>query len=264
MMDTKLNGPLPTKPSRWAFYFFLIGLFAIVLLSAIYIEANPLTFFQNSDNMIDLIVSMFPPAWSYIATTTPAMLETIRMALLGTTIGMIFSIPIMFLCARNIFRLRWLVELSRIGLNVLRTIPDLLLAAIFAAILGFSPLAGIVALSIFSIGIIAKLSFEAIENIDNGPLESMTAVGANKLQWIAFGVVPQILPHFVSYVLYTFEINIRAAAILGLVGAGGIGIYYDRALGFFAYDQVLALILYTLVVVIIIDLISLKIREKLL
>lgn len=264
MMDTKLNGPVPSKPSRWSFYLFLIGLFAIVLISAIYIEANPFTFFKNSGNMFDLISSMLPPAWSYIATTTPAMLDTIRMALLGTTIGMVLSIPIMFLCARNIFRSRWLVEISRIGLNILRTIPDLLLAAIFAAILGFSPIAGIVALSIFSIGIIAKLSFEAIENIDNGPLESMTAVGANKLQWIAFGVVPQILPHFVSYVLYTFEINIRAAAILGLVGAGGIGMYYDRALGFFAYDQVLALILYTLIVVILIDLISLKIREKLL
>ncbi|GAF63179.1 phosphate ABC transporter permease protien [Bacillus sp. TS-2] len=263
-MDTKLNSELPLKPSRLSFYLLLLALFVIVFVSALYIEADPLTFFQNSSNMLDLIARMLPPDWSYIVTTTPAMLDTIRMALLGTTMGMIFSIPVMFLCARNVFKSKWLVETSRIALNILRTIPDLLLAAIFAAILGFSPLAGIVALSIFSIGIIAKLSFEAIENIDNGPLESMDAVGANKLQWIAFGVVPQVLPHFVSYVLYTFEINIRAAAILGLVGAGGIGLFYNRALGFFAYDQVLALILYTLIVVIIIDLISLKIREKLL
>ncbi|BAB04160.1 phosphonate ABC transporter, permease protein PhnE [Halalkalibacterium halodurans] len=263
-METKLNDRVPIKPSRHSFYLFLVILFIIVFASAIYIEADPYVIVQNGSNMFDLISRMFPPDWSYIVTTTPAMLDTIRMALLGTTMGTILSIPVMFLCARNMFHVRWLVEASRIGLNVLRTIPDLLLAAIFAAILGYSSLAGIVALSVFSVGIIAKLSFEAIENIDDGPLESMTAVGANKLQWIAFGVVPQIMPHFVSYVLYTFEINIRAAAILGLVGAGGIGLFYNRALSSFNYDQVLALILYTLVVVILIDLISLKTREKLL
>ncbi|WP_078578762.1 phosphonate ABC transporter, permease protein PhnE [Salipaludibacillus agaradhaerens] len=264
MTQLELNGSVPVKPPRTSFYLFLSGLVIIVFLSAVYIEADPVQFALNSANMLDLLVRMVPPDWSYFVTTTPAMLDTIRMALIGTTIGTIFSIPIMFLCARNMFSAQWLVQGCRLALNILRTIPDLLLAAIFAAILGFSPLAGIAALGVFSIGIIAKLSYEAIENIDDGPLESMTAVGATKLQWIAFGVIPQVLPHIVSYILYTFEINIRAAAILGLVGAGGIGLFYNRALGYFAYDQVMALILYTLVVVVIIDFISLKIREHLL
>lgn len=83
----------------------------------------------------------------------------------------------------------------------------------------------------------AKLLYESIESIDPGPLEAMTAVGANKVQWIVYGVIPQVKAHFVSYVLYTFEVNVRAAAVLGLVGAGGIGLYYDRTLGFYNINK---------------------------
>ncbi len=220
-------------PPKTRLYMTGLLVLAIIVASAIYIGANPITFFANAENMLDLIVRMFPPDWGYFITVTPAMLDTIRIALIGTTFGAIMSVPIMFLCSRNVATPVWLHQTSRILLNILRTVPDLLLAAIFAAILGFTPLAGMVALSIFSIGIIAKLSFEAIENIEQGPLEAMTAVGANKIQWIVFGVVPQILPQFTTYVLYTFEINVRAAAILGLVGAGGIGLFYNQALNFF-------------------------------
>ena len=97
-------------------------------------------------------------------------------------------------------------------LNLIRTIPDLLLAAIFVAIFGIGPLPGILALT-FSIGLVAKLLYESIESIDPGPLEAMTAVGANKVQWIVYGVIPQVKAHFVSYVLYTFEVNVRAALL---------------------------------------------------
>lgn len=86
---------------------------------------------------------------------------------------------------------------------------------------------------LFSLGIIAKLFYESVESIDPGPMEAMTAVGANKIKWIIFGVVPQVMSSFMSFFLYAFEINIRAAAVLGLVGAGGIGLYYEKTLGFF-------------------------------
>jgi phosphonate transport system permease protein len=138
------------------------------------------------------------------------------------------------------------------------------MASIFVAIFGLGALPGMLALSVFSIGLIAKLLYEAIESIDPGPLEAMTAVGANKLQWIFFGVIPQITAHFTSYVLYTFEVNIRAAAILGLVGAGGIGEYYDKTLGFLEYDKTASIIIMTLLIVLIIDYVSTKLREKLL
>jgi len=158
----------------------------------------------------------------------------------------------------------WVYQIARFILNLLRTIPDLLLAAIFVAIFGLGLIPGILALAVFSVGLIAKLTYESLETIDRGPLEAMTSVGASKLQWIAFGVVPQILPHFISYVLYTFEINVRAAAVLGLVGAGGIGLYYEKTLGFLEYDKTNSIILLTLAVVLAIDYFSTKLREKLL
>ncbi len=130
--------------------------------------------------------------------------------------------------------------------------------------MGIGEIPGILAISVFSFGIIAKLFYEAIEAIDPGPLEAMTAVGANKIQWIFFGVIPQVLAHYMSFFLYSFEINIRAAAILGYVGAGGIGLFLNNALGFFQYDRVLSIIIYTFIVVLIVDAISNKIREKLL
>ena len=123
-------------------------------------------------------------------------------------------------------------------------------------------LPGILALTFFSIGLVAKLLYESIESIDPSTLEAMTAVGANKVQWIVYGVIPQVKAHFVSYVLYTFEVNVRAAAVLGLVGAGGIGLYYDRTLGFLQYQQTASIIIYTLVVVLVIDYVSTLLRRN--
>ncbi len=252
-----------SKPPKTKLYTTLLLILAVIGTSAWYINANPVILFESWTNALDIIIRMFPPDFAYFVDATPAMLETIRMALIGTTFGAILAIPILFFCASNVATPQWIHQPSRILLNALRTVPDILLAAIFAAILGFNTLAGIVALSIFSVGVIGKLSYEAVENIDKGPLESMTSVGANKIQWIVFGVVPQMLPQFTSFVLYTLEINVRAAAILGIVGAGGIGRLYTNSLNTYSFDQVFALILYTLIVVLIIDFISLKIRERL-
>jgi phosphonate transport system permease protein len=120
------------------------------------------------------------------------------------------------------------------------------------------------ALTFFSFGLIAKLLYESIEAIDSGPLEAMTSVGANKIQWIHFGVVPQITAQFMAYFLYTFEVNIRAAAVLGLVGAGGIGLFLDRSLNQLRYDRASTIIISIFIIVLVIDFASTKIREKLL
>ena len=118
------------------------------------------------------------------------------------------------------------------------------------------------ALFILTICVIAKLFYESLETIDPGPMEAMTAVGANKTKWIMFGVVPQTMSTFLSYVLFAFEINIRASAVLGLVGAGGIGLFYDSTLGLFQYPKTAMIILFTLVIVVIIDYVSSKVREN--
>ncbi|HFK1765831.1 phosphate ABC transporter permease [Bacillus wiedmannii] len=254
---------IPKPPSKLKHM--LTAILVILLLwgSSVQVDASFSKLVVGFPNMIDLLKEMVPPDWSYFQVITTAMLDTIRMAIIGTTLGAILAIPLALFAASNVFTSTFLYGPARLILNFIRTIPDLLLAAIFVAIFGIGPLPGILALTFFSIGLVAKLLYESIESIDPGPLEAMTAVGANKVQWIVYGVMPQVKAHFVSYVLYTFEVNVRAAAVLGLVGAGGIGLYYDRTLGFLQYQQTASIIIYTLVVVLLIDYVSTLLREKL-
>ncbi|AAU16872.1 phosphonate ABC transporter, permease protein PhnE [Bacillus cereus] len=254
---------IPKPPSKLKHM--LTAVLVILLLwgSSVQVDASLSKLVVGFPNMMDLLKEMVPPDWSYFQVITTAMLDTIRMAIIGTTLGAILAIPLALCAASNVFTSTFLYIPARMMLNFIRTIPDLLLAAIFVAIFGIGPLPGILALTFFSIGLVAKLFYESIESIDPGPLEAMTAVGANKVQWIVYGVIPQVKAHFVSYVLYTFEVNVRAAAVLGLVGAGGIGLYYDRTLGFLQYQQTASIIIYTLVVVLLIDYVSTLLREKL-
>ena len=254
---------IPKPPSKLKHM--LTAVLVILLLwgSSIQVDASFSKLVVGFPNIMDLLKEMVPPDWSYFQVITTAMLDTIRMAIIGTTLGAILAIPLALFAASNVFTNTFLYSPARMILNFIRTIPDLLLAAIFVAIFGIGPLPGILALTFFSIGLVAKLLYESIESIDPGPLEAMTAVGATKVQWIVYGVIPQVKAHFVSYVLYTFEVNVRAAAVLGLVGAGGIGLYYDRTLGFLQYQQTASIIIYTLIVVLLIDYISTLLREKL-
>ncbi|MDQ0206017.1 phosphonate ABC transporter, permease protein PhnE [Alkalicoccobacillus murimartini] len=243
--------------------------FTVLLFLAILYASGLTVGFSFSDlqrglpNMGDLIIEMVPPDWAYFTRITEPILETIRMAILGTTFGAILAMPLALLAARNVLRAKWINLPARWLLNLIRTIPDLLLAAIFVAIFGIGAFSGVLALIGFSLGIIGKLIYESIEGIDEGPLEAMRAVGANQIKLIMYGVIPQVTAQFLSFTLYSFEVNVRAAAVLGLVGAGGIGLYYDQALGFFDYARVSTIILYTLIVVLIIDFISTSLREKL-
>ncbi|ANY66434.1 phosphonate ABC transporter, permease protein PhnE [Paenibacillus sp. BIHB 4019] len=258
------QAPRPLPPARTKHV--LTALLILLLLwgSAVQTEVSFKELIEGFPNMLDLLREMFPPRWTYFDNILGGMLETIRMALVGTTIGAIIAIPVALLCAGNLMPHRWVYYPARFLLNLVRTLPDLLLAALFVAVFGLGPVPGILALAVFSVGLIAKLTYETLETIDQGPLEAMTAVGANAMQRIVFGVVPQISAAFMSYVLYTFEINVRAAAILGLVGAGGIGLFYEATLGFLEYDKTAVIILFTLVIVLIIDFASTKLREKLL
>ena len=254
---------IPKPPSKLKHMLTFILFILLLWGSSIQVDASFSKLVVGFPNIMDLLKEMVPPDWSYFQVITTAMLDTIRMAIIGTTLGAILAIPLALFAASNVFTSTFLYSPARLILNFIRTIPDLLLAAIFVAIFGIGPLPGILALTFFSIGLVAKLLYESIESIDPGPLEAMTAVGANKVQWIVYGVIPQVKAHFVSYVLYTFEVNVRAAAVLGLVGAGGIGLYYDRTLGFLQYQQTASIIIYTLVVVLVIDYVSTLLRENL-
>ncbi|TVY05517.1 phosphonate ABC transporter, permease protein PhnE [Paenibacillus cremeus] len=252
------------KPNRTKTYLNAIILILLLWGSAYKTDATLTQLITGTPEMGKLLVDMFPPDWSYIDVIWKPMMETVQMAVVGTTFGAILAIPVSLLAARNVTKSPVLYYPARFILNLVRTIPDLLFAAVFVAIFGLGPVAGVLALMFFSFGLISKLAYESIEAIDPGPLEAMTAVGANKLQWIHFGVVPQVLASFMAYLLYTFEVNVRAAAVLGLVGAGGIGLFLDRSLNQLRYDRSCMIILVTLAIVLIIDYASTKIRERLL
>ncbi|KGP74383.1 alkylphosphonate ABC transporter permease [Pontibacillus yanchengensis Y32] len=218
-------------------------------------------FFQNVGRMIG---KMWPPRIGFASAVWPKLAETIHMAVIGTTIACIFCLPLSVLAANNINQNKYLYSTTKFLLNVLRTIPELLLAVIFVSLVGIGVFPGILALTFFSLGILAKLLSETIESIDMSQVEAMRASGGNTIQVIRFAVLPQILPQFTSFSLYVFEINIRASVVLGFVGAGGIGLLLNQQIAFFNYKNAMALTLIIYVVVVSIDYISNKIREALL
>ncbi|WP_170315161.1 MULTISPECIES: phosphonate ABC transporter, permease protein PhnE [Saccharibacillus] len=242
-------------------------LFIIVLVACFYqVDANFLSLFSDGarSNMGRILGEMMRPDWSYAEDIWEPMVETVQIAIAATVIGSILAVPVALLAATNVIPKKIVSIPVRMVLNLVRTIPDLLFAAIFVAVFGIGAFAGMLALVFFSFGLVAKLTYEAIEAIDPGPLEAMTSVGANKIQLIVFGVIPQALPYFFSYVLYAFEVNVRAAAVLGFVGAGGIGLHLDQQLNSLRYDRASIIILLTLVIVLLIDYASTYLRRKLL
>ncbi|MFT8470057.1 MAG: phosphonate ABC transporter, permease protein PhnE [Oenococcus sp.] len=244
-------------------YFFLV-IFLLIFSSII--TGTQLDQFFNHDSLGQFAVlwqKMFHPYWPYWSYVVGPLLDTIRMALVGTLLGTIIAIPFALLSARNIVSLGWLRGVIRVISNLVRTLPDLLLAAVFTAILGFGPLAGVVTLLIFTFGQMAKLMFEAIETIDQGPLEALEAAGASKLQIIIFAVVPQVLNTFFSNFLYTFEVNVRASTVIGYVGAGGIGQLLQVTINQFRYDETAVIIFVILIVVVLIEFMNNYLREKL-
>jgi phosphonate transport system permease protein len=236
---------------------------AVYLWSIAGIGAWPGAIWAGFPSFFKLIGDMFPPNWAALPVLVEPLVQTLQMAVVGTTQGALLAVPMILLAARNVTRRAWIYYAARAVLNLLRTIPELLYAAILVAVVGIGPFAGILALTVFSMAIIGKLTSESLETIDPGPLEALEAAGANRLKLIRYAVVPQILPAFLSYTLFVFEINVRVSFVLGLVGAGGIGQLLLTALNLFRYQSALVIILVTLVAVIIIDTISVRVRQVL-
>ena len=190
------------------------------------------------------------------------MLESMHMAWLGTIIGAILSLPMGFLAARNVSP-RPVVAVTRMILNGIRAIPELVWAIIIMIpIFGLGPMAGTMALGINSIGTLGKLSSEVIEGIDPGPVEAARAAGARQTQILRWGALPQALPEIASFWLYRFEINIRAGAILGVVGAGGIGSLLSSVIGRRLWERAGIMLLVVILVTIAIDLVSARVRAR--
>ncbi len=202
-----------------------------------------------------------------LSTVTGQMLTTIFQALLATTFGALVALPFSFLGAHNLTggrrALVWAYYVTRSLFNVLRSIEALLYVAIFVFWVGIGPFAGMLALAVTTFALIGKLFSEAIENIEPGSIEAVTATGADTLQTIAYAIVPQIVPAFVSYLIYQWDINIRMATIIGFAGGGGIGLTLSTYFGSLQYHKAGTVVAFIVIVVALMDFTSAKLREQL-
>ena len=212
--------------------------------------------------IIDFISRLFPPNLEVLDIAIKALIETIQMSLWGTTIGAIISFPIAIASSRNIAP-QWLRSFANLLQNAVRSVPSIVLGLLFVAATGLGAPAGMLALSIYTVGYLAKFYQEAIEAVDPRSLESLRVIGASRSQIAQYGILPQILPLSLGYTLWMFEYNIRAASVLGVVGAGGIGFQLKSYIDGFEYTKATTMMLVLLVVVTIIDAISSQLRHRL-
>ncbi len=221
------------------------------------------TLLQNSwPDITDFISRLFPPDWTVLDIAVKALIETIQMSLWGTSMGVILSLPIAIASAKNIAP-RWLRWLANLLQNAVRSVPSIVLGLMFVAATGLGTSAGTLALAIYSIGYLAKFYQQAIEAVDQRSLSALQIIGASKIQITQYGILPQVLPLGWGYTLWMFEYNIRAASVLGVVGAGGIGFQLKSYIDGFEYPKATTMILVLLAVVTVIDFFSSQLRHRL-
>lgn len=217
----------------------------------------------HSGNITDFLSGFVHPDFGSFNLYLQKMWETILMALWGTTIAILVAIPLGLLGAKNVSPI-WIQQPVRRFLDVLRSVPDLVVGVLFVAATGLGPFAGVMAIAVNTGGVLGKLFAEAVEAIDKGPVEGVRATGAVPIQESIWGIIPQVAPLWTSYALYRFESSSRAATVLGLIGAGGIGQLLFDNLNAFAYSRTATIVIIIVVSVSIIDLISQTIRSRLL
>lgn len=263
----------------------LAGFLAIVAVIGVYgwgaagTDASIGRFMSGLPNIWNFLVRLMPPtwvtdtvtlgvgSWTWGSVTVPEVLpylvETIQMAIIGTTLAIVLSLPIGLLAARNVSPHPLVYQGTRFLLNVNRAIPDLIVALVFVAAVGLGPFSGVLALGISSIGTMAKLYAEAIEAIDPQQVQAVNATGATRSQTFFYGVLPQAMPVVASYSLLLFEGNVRSASILGIVGAGGIGLILSTYMSLFKYQELMGALVLLIVTVTVLDRISDAIRRRL-
>jgi phosphonate transport system permease protein len=260
----RLPGPRSRHTSYWPIA--LILAIALLLLTARNTEFDIPQLFAGMPRFWAIFSSLAQPDFAIMPEVLNRAAETLQISLLSVAIGAVLAFPISFLAARNLMHGNFLAAalyyVCRTLINLIRSIPDLFWALVFVASVGLGPFPGVLALTMFAVGMLGKLYSEAIEGIDPGPVEAITATGATRSQVVAFAVLPQIVPYFVAHTLYAWEINVRVATVVGMVGAGGLGFLLRTYMGYFQYRQAATVILVTMLMVMAIDIGSARIRER--
>ncbi len=254
-------------------------------------EASPRELFNGLPHIWDFIRKMFPPEWETAPKTAHSLLnlpfglrvpavgpfdlefqfptilydliQTIQIAIIGTVLSILFTAPFALLAARNVAPFRAVYTTTRLLLNANRAIPEIIFALIFVVAVGLGPFAGVLALAVGSVGFSAKIWAEAIEAIDPQQVLAVRAAGASRMQTVTTAVMPQAMPLIASYSLLSFEHNVRAATILGLVGAGGLGFQLQKYLSLFQYQKLTGALIFIIIAVTVIDRVSDRLRKKL-
>lgn len=247
------------RRARWAGWVAIAGVF---VWSAAATELSAGRLVEGIPYILDFLRRMVPPDVSVLSHALTGAMQTFQIAVVGTGIAALLALPLGFAAARNIAP-RWLFYGARSVLNVFRAVDTLVYALFFVAAVGLGPFPGVLAVVAYTATVLAKLYSEAIEAIDPGPVEAVEATGAARLQVLRWGVLPQLVPQFLSFTLYRFETNIRAAAILGFVGAGGIGFYIQTYLRMLNYPAASTVLLVLIVLVMAVDFTSSRLRARL-
>jgi phosphonate transport system permease protein len=262
-----VQSQLKNMPSRWLYDIILaVVVLILVVYSFTNTEFNPSRLANFGKSLSIMIKGFLHPNTNFLfglddASVPYLTLQTISIAFVGTVIAAILALPISFITSKNIVG-----KFSKVGeiiLILIRTFPEIVLALVLIRAFGPGALTGALTIGIHSIGMLGKLFAESIENMDRGPLEALDAVGANIWQKIRYGIIPQVLPDFISTTLYRFDINVRAATVLGVVSAGGLGTPLIFATREWNWSTLSSILIAIIIMVVVVDLISSKLRARL-
>ncbi len=265
-MNKRIEEAYASRPKTWVWTTAIIVIVAGLLIwSGTSMESNG-TSGKGAQITMNIFNGLFHPDMSLFNLTKNGipylLLETICIAFLGTIVGAVISIPFAFLTAQNLVP-KPVAFVFRLAVMAIRTIPSLIYGLMFISVTGPGPFAGLMTMSLCSVGMVSKMYTEAIEDLDTRILESLDAAGCTSWQKIRYGILPQLLPNFASTAIYRFDINLRDATVLGLVGAGGVGAPLIFAMNAYRWSEAGAILLGLIILVLIIEFISTKIRVKL-
>ncbi|WP_367025718.1 phosphonate ABC transporter, permease protein PhnE [Methylococcus sp. ANG] len=263
MQTPNWRWPTPSGWPPFAPVALIFGVLALMILTAPLVEVDIPRLLGSAGRMLSFSAQLLvEPDWTYLPQLFGKMLETLEMTVLATFIAAVISLPLSILAARNASPHPWVYFASRDLLGLMRALPELVWALVFVSAAGLGPLPGVMALAFVTVGFMAKFFAEAIEVVDRKAIEGVTAHGAGWFQVRTFAMLPQALPDFIGSLMYILDHNLRAAAILGLVGAGGIGYDLVMAMRLFQYDRLLPIAVAIYVVVTALDRLSDGLRAR--
>lgn len=261
-VDNRQNWELRNRREKWSRYLSLLFLLIVAVLFYHGIDVRINYVADAPAQLTDLFARMFPPDLGILPSLVQPTIDTIHMSILSTLFAVVVSIPVAVLAAENLSPNKVTYGLGKFIISATRSVHDIIWALIFVLIFGPGILAGLLGMGLKSVGFIGKFFAEEIEEIDRETVKAVRATGANRWMTMIYGIVPQIKAPFVGITMYRWDVNVRAATIVGLVGAGGIGVELNAAMGLLYWQDALTILLIIVALVIVSEVVSAYFRDK--